>query len=329
MDTLGETSTAERGDQKSPARAKSSVVKFAIVGVAAIVLVLLPASAGAVHDLGLFQLDGNTAVVNPPPGDDWDGVYNHTSSAFGTKFIGADTEAPAVDTTFFTGGGSKDVNDIPQWQWSPNDVSPDKNQILDVYGAAYEGDSGHTIVYFGMDRYDTNGDSNVGFWFLQDQSFGLAADGSFTGVHKDGDIFILSAFGNGGSVPTIQMYKWQGGGLVSVGSGVGCTGSPVDDEACAAVNADGLIQVPWPYQDKDGTPAGFIKKNGFFEGGVDLNELFNAQDPDNAVVPCFTNFVGETRSSDSTSSQLKDFATGSLTSCGSIELEEALGRQRR
>ena len=26
---------------------------------------------------------------------------------------------------------------------------------------------GHTLVYFGADRYATNGDSNIGFWFTQ------------------------------------------------------------------------------------------------------------------------------------------------------------------
>src|SRR4051812_27869512 len=87
MGNFGEMSTAERG-RKTPARARSAAVKLAIVGAVALVLVLLPAGASAVHTLGLFQLDGNTAVVNPPPSDDWDGVYNHTSSAFGTKFIG-------------------------------------------------------------------------------------------------------------------------------------------------------------------------------------------------------------------------------------------------
>ena len=55
----------------------------------------------AVHDEGLFELDGNAAST-AAPGDDWDKVNDHTSSADSTKFIvdpvdSAETE-PVSDT---------------------------------------------------------------------------------------------------------------------------------------------------------------------------------------------------------------------------------------
>src|SRR5262245_4970607 len=177
MDALGggSSSTCEDGPAKSRRRRSSLLAKFAVVGLAALVLVLLPAGAGAVHGLGLFQLDGNTVVDQGVPGDDWNAIYANGGNSFSHKFIGASDEAPANDTTYFTSGGSKDVNDIDEWEWAANDVSPDKNQILDAYAAAYVSNdpsaNGHTILYFGMDRFDTNGDSNVGFWFVQDKNF--------------------------------------------------------------------------------------------------------------------------------------------------------------
>src|SRR5262245_55753545 len=303
---------------------RGRLARLAVLGVLALIIALLPTGAGAVHDLGLFQLDGNTTVdPSPPapfPGEDWNPVYAGTSSAFSSRFVDAAVEAPAVDTTYFSGGGSKDVNDIDEWKWSANDVSPDKNQILDAFAAAYvDPSNNHTILYFGMDRFDTNGDSNVGFWFLQDPAFSVGPNGVFTGKHVEGDLFVVSAFGNGGSVPTIDLYEWHNGALTPLSQGdVGCTTAPVDDEACDAVNSGTTpIVVPWPYQDKDGHPNHSVAQNGFFEGGIDLNLALG-----DAELPCFTSVIGETRSSDSTSAQLKDFAWGQLNSCGSIELKK-------
>src|SRR5205085_1746916 len=70
----------------------------------------------AVHDEGLFELDGNAAST-AAPGDDWDKVKAGTASAFETKFI-----ADAIDSTaaehLFQGGGSKDGEDISSWKWT-------------------------------------------------------------------------------------------------------------------------------------------------------------------------------------------------------------------
>src|SRR5205814_7560104 len=46
-----------------------------------------------------------------------------------------------------------------------------------------------------------NGDANVAFWFLQDNSFKLNTDGTFSGQHVNGDVLIQSAFTNGGLSP--------------------------------------------------------------------------------------------------------------------------------
>ena len=335
MGTLGGGSAGASGENSASAARPQSrlrgLARLALLGALALVIVLLPTGAGAVHDLGLFQLDGNATTAGGGAGDDWDRIFDPATfgaaSAFSSQFIGADVEAPANDETYFTGGGSKDTNDIPEWTWTPTPTpaAPDKDEILDAYVAAYVNPNpddgvikqGDTIVYVGMDRFANNGDANVGFWFMQDPTFGLNSDGSFSGVHTNGDLFVLSGFGNGGSQPLIAVFEWLDGELEPLAAGTPCTGDPIIDRACAEVNT-GPIQVPWPYQAKDPVPEGTVPQNSFFEAGIDLNAILPPGEP----LPCFASFMGETRSSVSLESQLKDLVIGSIQTCGSIELKK-------
>src|SRR4030095_1844398 len=107
------------------------------------------------------------------PDDDW----NSTNHALDSIFIGAASEAEANDNTYFTTGGSKDENDIPSWAITPNAV-PDKDELTDAYAAVYQ-KNGETWVYFGADRFDNDGDAQIGFWFFQDD-IGLSGN-DFTG----------------------------------------------------------------------------------------------------------------------------------------------------
>src|SRR5436190_19932429 len=134
-----------------------------------VVLVLFVPGSGAVELNNPFELDGNALVDHSGPGlpDDWSRVYDPATYGaggyFSSAFIGADHEAPANDQTYFTGGNSKDVRDITQWQWTPtpNPAAPDKDEITDAFGAVYVvpsgPDAGHTVMYFGADRYAQNG----------------------------------------------------------------------------------------------------------------------------------------------------------------------------
>ncbi|MBA2717642.1 MAG: hypothetical protein H0U52_00170 [Chloroflexi bacterium] len=260
----------------------------------------LASPALAVHGEGLFEVDGNALDQAPPePDDDWNSL-NH---AIDSIFIPGSVEKDGVDTTYFTGGGSKDVNDISQWQYSANDVAPDKDEILDAFAAVYE-KNGDTFVYFGADRFDGSGDAFIGFWFLQ-SNISLGANGSFNGTHVNGDILVLSDFTNGGSVAEIQVYEWINGKLVVKASSATCD-VPGEEEACAAVNA-ATATAPWAFLDKSGSTN--FAAGEFYEGGVNLDLIFG-EDP-----PCFSTFIAETRSSASTSAQLKDFALGSLSTC--------------
>ena len=153
-----------------------------------------PAPALAAHLENLFELDGN-ATDDPAnePDDDW----NSTDHSLDHFFAGASSEDAAHDNTYFTTGGSKDENNISSWKRTTTSVSPDKNELLDAYAAVYKkADTGDTWVYFGADRFDNDGDAQIGFWFFQNNIGLNGAD--FTGVHKVGDVLILSEYTNGG-----------------------------------------------------------------------------------------------------------------------------------
>ena len=255
----------------------------------------------AVHD-EQFQLDGNAIQDPPPPPDDWATLLAGGGSA--DAFTGIIHEAP--DTTIFTTGGSKDNNDTDEWRWTNGSV-PDKDDLLDGFAALY-GD----VMYFGADRYANSGDAAIGFWFFQ-AGISTLSNGGFTPVHTVGDLFVVSHFQNGGAAAQIILYAWVGSGgsdgaLQLLGAGVTCTEPPIQDEACGIAN-ETATPAPWPYTPKEG-PAGTFPQFSFFEGGVDLSQVFPSGN-----APCFSSFLIETRSSAEVNAQLKDFITGEFNTC--------------
>jgi hypothetical protein len=259
--------------------------------------------------------------------------------------------------TIFTQGGSKDTNDVSQWKYTSGSVPP-KDEIDHGYAVAYQvttnggGTQPHTWIFFGADRDSTNGDSNIGIWFFQNS---ISANNvtatnatAFAGapcpaganncnagdLHRDGDVFISSAFTTGGSVGTVQLYHWDhsAGGLVldSSDNGSKCTpGVPSQSLVCAIINSfpsggnvTGTTIAPWPYQgggtlssctdSPNALPPGVFSCAAFFEGGFDLTQYFlNLGIPQ----PCFSSFLEETRSSQTGNAQLKDFVLGNFQLC--------------
>ena len=280
-----------------------AAVALTLVG-AALPFPSLP--AGAVHDVGLFELDGN-AVDEAAPGQDWNTVS--APPAVTTRFI---ADGPLTDSTYFTGGQSKDTSDVSAWGHSDGGA-PDKNEITNAYSAAYA-QNNETYVYFGLDRFDNSGDAFAGFWFFQN-AVSVGPNGTFVGEHEVGDILIASNFTNGGQISTIQAFMWDpehpdaDDNLVLLDlPGVTCGTAP-DDDLCAISNT-GLtpIDAPWTYLSKDGETD--FPRAAFLEGGINLSAIFGAS------VPCFSTFMAETRSSSSVGSVLKDFAMGQFAFCG-------------
>lgn len=248
---------------------------IAAFATAAFVIAGAGAATGSdLYNSGSFELDGNTLVGSPAAttqdgtkcadpwpasantgGDDWAGLYTNRATAganggpcnssaftFVADGIGGTT---GTDHTYWAGGGSKDAYDpaLGPWQWAANDVSPDKNDLVNAFAAIYQNGT-HQNLYFGSDRYTTNGDAQQGFQFLQNAAClsgsGAPANAACPGTtpttfpntctpsvsgsnagwfvnpstgcpvhHKDGDLLILVNFNNGGTLGLAGVYEWK------------------------------------------------------------------------------------------------------------------------
>jgi uncharacterized repeat protein (TIGR01451 family) len=279
-------------------------------------------SALAMHDDGLFELDGNVANSPSVLGDDWSNIYAGGNGAFATSFV---TDGVlGNEQSFFTGGGSKDISPIVAWRYgTTSDVVPDKDDLEHAFAAAYVNPAdGHTIFYFGADRFDAgDGSAELGFWFFRDHvALGpLTAGqttGGFTGEHRVGDILIHIDFLNGGALESVSVLRWVGGGkpleVVVERQAADCANlAPGVDDLCAMVNHQGGETPPWPYTDKNHYPANTpYAANALFEGGIDMTVYLGPE------IGCFSSFLAETRSAGpSESSQLKDFVLGEFPVC--------------
>ncbi|MFC3530805.1 hypothetical protein ACFOLG_01265 [Vogesella facilis] len=309
--------------------------------VLAIILASLAASpVWAVHDDNLFELDqpttctvkvngqdttvncGAANVADSPAGspDDWANVYGGNDHAFARAFV--DDPTGSAETSFYTGGGSKDEEAIDtslgankSWQYdNANDVVPDKDDIAHAFAAAYKAADDHIIFYFGADRFDTSGDAEMGFWFFRNP-ISLGVKPAFVGVHAVGDILVLVDFVGGGDVGNITIYKVSAVSatgvptmtLVADKSGADCSLVGAGDQACGVINNIAGETPPWGYTNKDGQHS--YQKAALFEAGIDLTAL-------GLDLGCFSTFMAETRSSHSLSAELKDFAMGQFNVCG-------------
>lgn len=296
---------------------------------------------------------GANTVDNAAPGDDWANVYQGTSSAFVTSFIedtfangninnGAQAfvAARTPEVTFFTGGGSKDTNGIQDGPWlydTVNDVVPDKNDIVNAFAAAYENPANdHVIFYFGLDTLSVNGSANAGFWFFRnDVTLTPLAPGSntgtFTGEHADGDIFVAVAYSEGGRVGDIDVFVWQGddatGSLVQILESQSCADPTLtNDDVCGVINRllpgttfgeDPIFNYANTLVANNPTSATSYQYQSaaLVEFGLDITALF-LEYAGNGDIGCFSSFLAETRSSQSTTAQLKDLALGEFSLCG-------------
>ncbi len=312
-----------------------------LTGLAVLGLVVgLLGSAGialAVHDED-FQLDGNvfaastTTIGGSTQTVDWDSIFTTAgadenplptgfdaagfkkdflhSTATGGSFITSDTSTYAT--------GSKDTLPIGGWQCNFDNNVNSKIDVMNAYSASYTAASGDELMYFALERNTNTGDANVGFWFLQDEVGCTSTGGSvdFVGEHRDGDVLVVSEFSGGGTVSTINVYRWDGDETGSlnpnpIGSGVDCRAPTTlpDDSACAVANT-GNITVPWltsNFKDKVGNA---LRTAEFFEGGINLTDL-------DLGGTCFNTFIGDTRSSTSLTATLFDFAGGTVGECKS------------
>jgi len=338
-------------------RARKPITALAII---ALVTGILAVSANvlAVAQTGAFELEGNAVTEAGVAGnDDWDRVcYEQaiedgltaaqaqalctanqgTTGATATTWVDA-----TANPTIFTGGGSKDPQDVSSWLWKPKDTVPDKDTIRHAFAARYSlpKDAANCpapatsttceVVFFGMDRFANDGDAQLGLWFFQNP-IGLTNISSqgglkFSGVHQENDLLLISNFSNGGTVATISAYFWdtscakaanndpQPGQcaaanlrLQATANNAKCDTSAPEAAFCGIVNpADGTT-APWPYTDKKGNST--YLQGEFYEGGVNLSALGIGDE-------CFSSVLAESRASTSPTSVLKDFVLGQFAQC--------------
>jgi hypothetical protein len=326
-----------------------------IVLAAALLALFVAGAARAVHDLD-FQLDGD--VLTSPDGNvggttqefDWQDFFNDAGEEIEPLPAGFDASSFTRDfaplnangsfnssdrTTWAT--GSKDTLNVSgggqvngSWECKRDNNLLDKNDIMNAYAVSYSPTGGDEILYFGLERNGNEGAANVGFWFLQDGTvncIGPETGGGavpFVGNHTDGDLLVVSEFTQGGTVSTIQVFRWVGGpnGCVdnptmagscdgqAVVSGNDCRAqnAPLDDDACATVNLSPLTNgIPWLTVDK--TVVGHtLDAREFFEGGINLSDT-------GLGGKCFSTFLASTRASQELGSNLHDFSRGQLGGC--------------
>ncbi len=283
---------------------------------AALAIALAGGVAFAILNVTLFQLDGNAITDQGVSGDDWDKILNGTSQALVTTTPPIIADGTGTAETIFTGGGSKDQNDVTQWAWSQGSV-PNKDDLLHAFATIYrdtgQGNPGHLMLYFGADRYASNGDAMIGFWFFQ-HSVGPVAGGTWSGTHEVGDLLVLSDFTQGGSVPFVTVYEWVGSGgdqgsLQTLVTGADCSTFPSPSNlVCGSVNGSNQPS-PWPFQSSGPhDPPDTFLPGEFFEAGLDLTALL-------PNVGCLSSFLAETRSSQSVDAVLKDLVFGTFDTC--------------
>jgi hypothetical protein len=304
----------------------------------------------------VFQLDGNSGTTsqNCAYGPcDYFNLLNGTGSATATVTANQTpptsagnwslrTYVPGVFNTLnFTGGGSKDPSPISQWAYTSTSTPP-KTTLDAAYAAAYQA-NGDFVLIFGADRSSASGDTNIGLWFFQ-QPVAPNGSGGFTGAHTNGDIFVISAFTTGGGTSTISVYAWDQPGLPGIlpgGPAGGCSAgvkNPTPGQCadtnllliaaptnvcgssiyCAITNTQ-TVTASWAttangYTVPQVSGGGQLVSPLFFEGGMDISATLSSIGI--TSLPCFSSFLIETRSSQSTSAVLKDFLAGSFQICG-------------
>ncbi len=264
---------------------------------AAVALAYLP-----IADNTIFELDGN-ADDGAPAGLDWKSL-NPPGASADPKATFVHDLANSTSDDIFTGGGSKDTNTISQWRWTGS-VAPDKNDLENCY--AYPKLLGGDLrIYFGCDRYATDGDSDVGWWFFQSDVGPIKSGpdtGKFTGGSTVGDILVLTHFTAGGKVPDIKIRRLSAidshGNVsfttvfdsTSAGGSADCQDAGVNPLACSTVNS-GAINVDWTYVAKSPPAApNNVPVGGFLEGGINLTQILLSQ---GLPVPCISSFLART-----------------------------------
>jgi hypothetical protein len=266
-----------------------------------------------------LEVDGN-AIDNAGGGEDWDVNLPVLKRDHVTGESGAEDA--------YVQGGSKDERDISSagvtsqyWRYGNAQV-PDKDDLVHAFAKEYVV-NGDKLLYFGATRASNDGDSSIGFWFLK-KAISLGTAPNFIGTHSVGDILVTGDFGKGGGATTINVFRWNGSGLDTLVTSAGSNVPVFCDVNVAGSANKACVSANQSAQTIPANMANYVFKMGgnnvfpadgkfpvgtFIEGGIDLGALGLPTDT------CFSTVLAMTRSSSSTSAQLKDFVIQPFGGC--------------
>src|SRR4051812_40593738 len=201
------------------------VRRIATVSVLVVAGLMFIGAAQAVHDNGMFELDGNVvqnSATTPPY--DWTSLFG----AGGTQLVAPDPingpvlasafvdDTDAVDTSYFAGGTK--IDDRVHDMGCGGPAANDKTSMDFVYVALIQvpanapDNAGHQVLYLGIEKQaaGNGGDNAFGFWLFKEKTVRCTQSGSFTGHHTDGDLVIHRTFPNGGGAAGLAGFPRDG-----------------------------------------------------------------------------------------------------------------------
>ena len=281
-------------------------------GAASPVATCPPGAVGVSGSGGLFNCGAPAAGSSPPsppaltPAAAAD--PSRISSTFIVDPISSDaTACGAGDPTTFT-SSVKNGDPIAGIGFGPGNV-PNKDDLSDVYAVSHA-TAARPEIFFGAERLTDNGDSHIDFEFLQSVvGASPGCSGTFTGHRNQGDLLVAVDFTGGGGTATNALYQWHcnaepgpqppDGTVCDPGGAAHYQPIAVPGSMTFTVNATAVACGGWVCRDAGGVTT-TLAPNDFLEGGIDLTVL--------DFTGCFHTFLPHTRTAQSFTASLKDFA---------------------
>ncbi len=258
-----------------------------------------------------LEIDGNL-TDEAGGGKDWASLPAGVFSCTSTPRVGCDIDQPTGTSDNSFGQGSKE--DTPAPTVVAGSIPNNKSDLLRFY-VSKERFLSTDYLYLAWERVqEPNGTTNMDFEF--NQSGQLSANG-VTPLRTAGDILIKYDLARGGTVPTLGFHRWvtaaSAGGqtpaqMCEASNTFPCwgTGTPLTTDVAGAINTG---TVPEPIA------GGTLSPRTFGEASINLQAsgIFTP-----GVCTVFGSAYLKSRSSDSFSSELKDFIAPipvQLTNC--------------
>lgn len=232
------------------------------------------------------------------------------SAVFMADPISGDTTTCGGDPTTITGGAKN--GDLLTSITTTSGSMLAKDDLSNVYAVSHtRADTGHPEMFFAAERLVNNGDSHIDFEFMQSNvGVTAACSGTFTGHRTEGDLLVSVDYTNGGTLAGTTVYQWHCNADPGVQPADGTQCDPGGASAAhyqailvpsfltLAVNSAGAIPCGgWVCRLGAGTT---LPQNDFLEGGIDLAGI--------PFTGCFNSFLPHTRTAQSPTATLKDFA---------------------